>query len=562
MPSRNMETTFGTVPVPHSPRSKFKMQTVRRLQTQLHGAVTPFFIAPVYPGDTWNIDTNVFCRADVSAKVPLDDIYLDIYYFFVPYRIIDDNFVKIFGDTGDPYDDQVYEVPNLDVVYGTDNEADLNDHCLLDPLFYLNYNVAKYPTIPDGQNEVHDVISAYPLMAYWSIINYYFRDEQLQASIDLEQFKNNDYFIDELFDYTYGNLMFQANRLADYFSVGFTSPQRGPAQVLNLSAIKAPVFAISSASGSLPSTISSVLGFSGDEIVAGKEYPLVGASSGSFSGFYKEPIYADLSNVNAGSIDQLLLYDAIQNLYRTKSLYGTRYVEVLQGQWDIDASDYLLGNPVYLGGTRGTLSNIPVLDTASNLADMAGNSATLFNDGGFFKSFIEHGVIIGVSCTRIKHTYTQGLDHHLYRTFNELDFYNKAFSNIGFQGKPADGIYNEVYTREQEIPVFNYDQAWDELRNMPSRVAGYFNPNSGMEYSDFRKTWSYADYYNERPTFNGKWIQEDPRNVSRTLTEKLIPNASSLSDGHQFMFAYYTHPVVTRELPTYSIPASLSNKRF
>lgn len=569
MPNRNEEVTFGTVPYPKAPRTKFKMQTVRRLQTMQHGKLTPFFVAPVYPGDTWQLDTNIFCRMDVSSKVPLDDIYIDVYYFFVPYRLIDSDFTKIFGDTGDPYDDNLYSAPVMTVTYNpADDDSDrsgLLNAVLSNPLFYLNYSFA-------GRNAViQDDVSAYPIMAYWSICNYYFRDEQLQASVDLEQFKNVSFIIDGNGQEMDGTKLFNVNRLPDYFSIGFTSPQRGAAQTIPLSnvayltaldenyTLNHPIKVNENSSSapkwlSVPSLSSELVMMSSSASQSGAPYSINSLN-----------LAVDLSSA-AGTIDQLLLNASIQDLYRTKAMYGTRYSEVLKGQWAIEANDYLLGNPLYLGGKRGILSNVPVLNTASETTDMSGNSATLFNDDGFFHSFIEHGLIMGLCCTRIKHTYAQGLDHHLYRNFTELDFYNRAFANIGFQGKPVDNLYNIGYSVSnfENIPVFNYDQAHDELRQLPSRVAGAFSPLSGPNFNDLRTKWSYVDYYQAQPTFNPIWLNEDFSNVARTLTGTLIPYAAQTTLGGnnpQYMMAFYSHPVVTRELPAYSIPPSLG-KRF
>ena len=116
MINRNVDDHFSKTPTPHYPRSRFDMGTHRRLQTQGHGRLYPFYCRMVYPGDTWQMDASVFCRMDTSFRVPLDDIYLDTYWFFVPLRIIDKNFPKILGE-GEPsdYDDVSYGFPQLEI---------------------------------------------------------------------------------------------------------------------------------------------------------------------------------------------------------------------------------------------------------------------------------------------------------------------------------------------------------------------------------------------------------------------------------------------------------------
>ena len=86
--NRNVDDHFAKTPTPHFPRSRFDMGIHKRLQTQAHGRLYPFFARIVYPGDTWKMDMSCFVRMDTSIRVPLDDIYLDTYFFFVPFRII------------------------------------------------------------------------------------------------------------------------------------------------------------------------------------------------------------------------------------------------------------------------------------------------------------------------------------------------------------------------------------------------------------------------------------------------------------------------------------------
>lgn len=75
--NRNVNDTFAKTPTPHFPRSRHDMGIKKRLQTQSHGKLYPFFARMVYPGDTWQLDMSTFVRMDTSVKVPLDDIYLD-----------------------------------------------------------------------------------------------------------------------------------------------------------------------------------------------------------------------------------------------------------------------------------------------------------------------------------------------------------------------------------------------------------------------------------------------------------------------------------------------------
>ena len=444
MLNRNIDEHFAKSPVPHFPRSNFDFGIHKRLQTQGHGRLYPFYCRMVYPGDTWSMEASQFVRADTSYRVPLDDIYNDIYWFFVPFRIIDENFPKILGE-GEPsdYDDVDYGFPLFEV---TDTmEYKLN--CLLP---YLGYSQAivtgtaysdgtPYFTYSNGTSG--DKITPYALAAYYKIYNDWFRDENLDSSIPYKDlFNDKDYVIaggDVLFD-DFNAL--KVNRYHDYFSSALISPQKGPAVTIPLGT-SAPIQIVPNATGTLSANTSIAPIPSGTAVVEGDGIDLFSSNSGLIA---QSPVVADLSKA-AGTINELRLSFAIQALYERRGRFGTRYIETIRGQWGIEVPDSFFLRPEYLGGTRLTLNNIPVLSTenSSQLGQMAGNSSTLANAGKFSKTFIEYGIILGLSCTRIKHSYTQGKRKELFGLKSQLDLYNPVFANIGYQGIHTYEIYND-----------------------------------------------------------------------------------------------------------------------
>lgn len=562
MIGRNVDDHFAKTPTPHFPRSRFDMGIHKRLQTQGHGRLYPFFARMVYPGDTWQMDMSTFVRMDTSVRVPLDDIYLDTYWFFVPLRILDPDFPKVLGE-GEPsdYDDVSYGFPTLDIE-GRDEAAELYSiNCLLP---YLGYNQAS--ATYDLSNQVYqfdyaDKINPYPLMAYYKVFNDWFRDENVDASIPYGDLKNaaivnlSSLFYEDI-DPTAGGVVntylnaLKVNRYHDYFSSAVIAPQKGPAVTIPLGT-SAPVGVIPSTGATLTSNINLFAAQSGETLTANTFKQSV---SGYIGDGYKNVI-ADLSQA-AGTINELRLAFAIQSLYERRGRFGTRYIETIRGQWGIEVPDSFFLRPEYLGGNRVTLNNVPVLSTenSSQLGQMAGNSATLSNGGSWSKTFIEYGILLGVSCTRIKHSYTQGKRAELWNLKTQLDLYNPVFANIGMQPIPENSIYNTGTAGDDD--VFAYQEAWSELRSDVDSFAGLFGVLSNN--NDLKNYWHYGDYYSSKPLFSADWLKEDNVNVNRTLTGQLINSASSTEvPSHQFMFGYYYHPVVTRILPTHSVPVEL-----
>lgn len=563
--SRNENSYFSRTPTLHFPRTRFKFNTVKRLQSQRHGSITPFFIDIVYPGDTWQLDTNIFCRADTSLKVPLDDIKLDIYYFFVPFRIIDKDFSKILGDV-EPYDDSIYSFPTVSLKNTDDEYLTSSDVDLLEFLpGFLNWSCSTGYIESGGDQLLNNRLNAYPIMAYNLIWNEFFRDENLDASVDLETIKGSVYNFPDGLAQDYMHLKV-ANKFHDYFTSGLISPQKGPTVTIPLGTT-APiigsqlvhdlgqplVFGDNIANGGSPSSTDLVLTKTGT-LKYGNVYTTASSVTTQTSAnnrILTTNLEADLTNATAASINQFALSLKIQQLYERRGLYGTRYIETIRGQWGIEVPDALFERPEYLGGTCTTLNMVPVLNTTSEaLGSMAGNSATLFNDKGFTKSFVEYGFIIGLSVPRINHTYTQGKAKRIWNLRDGLDLYNPVFANIGLTPVYKSEIFNSLNSDYDDV-VFNYQEAWADLRTGQNTVAGVFAPYQSSAFSDLRTLWSYADYYESVPSFNSSWLKEDPSVVFRTMSGEIIPESVEPS-GHQYIFAYYSHPIVTRELPSHS----------
>ena len=63
------------------------------------GWLVPVYVRDVIPSDVWNMkEVSIQIKqALASAKPTFGDVYLSVYYFYVPYRILWKNFTKVFG---------------------------------------------------------------------------------------------------------------------------------------------------------------------------------------------------------------------------------------------------------------------------------------------------------------------------------------------------------------------------------------------------------------------------------------------------------------------------------
>lgn len=582
MQNRNKLVPVISSPIIHKPRNIFDYGWVRKLTSLKVGVLTPFFLNVVYPGDGFKNEHTMFSRTDITDKVPLDNIYIDTYYFYLPFRIIDPRFYEILGDKPDPFSDEIYTAPQITLTAINTNDSASKKGFVdnfFDMLIYrLNYAQA-------GEYQKSDKICAYAPCGYYMVYNYFFRDENLDPSIPFEDLFNSTQNFNwynaglgtvKMIDNYKAYGLYRANKMHDIFTSGLVSPQKSPDGTpvrLSLGS-SAPIIQTGASFKDVNDSTSAFVVSGGEAIEVGQ--------AGSIPGSGSAPIYirvaggsnqievnsagfkTDLSQAIGPSVDEFRISLMTQSLYELRGSIGTRPQETLK-QWGVFASEDELDMPKYLGGETIDLANVPVLSQeAASLGTMSGVGATLMSstmNNKWGQTFKEYGMVIGVAVARVKHTYGQGLDPTIHKLESDLDFYHWLFANEGRQGNPNYTIYNDPGSATND-EVFNYTEAWPWLRVSLDRFDGVFSHMAGSDYTDFRTKWSYFDYYSSRPSFNAEWLKEDPSNVARTMTGRLIPNATDTSKGQQIMLEFRIHTSIARVLPLHSVPATLTGGRW
>lgn len=567
---RNAKSYFSNIPTPSLPRNRFDRGVVVDLTTLKHGRLQLINAKFIYPDMTLDRYASELVQADTYNKFPMDQVELDTYEFFVPLRIIDKDFEKVFGDV-EPYDDNVYTFPDFELDFSSTNY--LNHDNILQgagwsaPISKLfDYDTTLHAWVPKNTTTTFDHINPYTLMAYYCVYNEFFRDNNVDPSIPFEDMKNAK--LSDLDQTLFNHLeALPVNKFHDRFTSGLISPQKsiaGISQVQLPLGTGAPVYA--GAIHSVPAQ--NALHFAN---YAGngnaQDGPLGTSSNGSsfvgassFSGTYAvqpDNLWTDLSQASAASIDQLRIAFAIQELGELKAAFGSRMSSYYRGVWGIEVPDYILDRPEYLGGQRSSLSMVPVLNQANLLGEMAAHSRTTVGKYNSKKSFYEFGIWIKLACTRVHHTYSQGITNELLYMKDELDVYNRKFANLGNVAQVNKLIYND-WTSAQNEEVFNYNESWTDLRTDVSRAFGDFGPIHS-DSSELYDQWSFQDIYTQLPVFSASWLKEDYTNVNRTMTGRLIPGATA-DYGHQYMVAFIRHDFATLPLPAHPVPAGLTNR--
>ncbi len=101
-----MGNIYSSVEVLKFPRSRFKFRTTRRA-TYGYGKIYPDFIRNCTPGETLQVTVQTMVKVQPMAAPSMTPQRMDVHFFFVPYRLLDENFCR--GYIGIADKDFVYE---------------------------------------------------------------------------------------------------------------------------------------------------------------------------------------------------------------------------------------------------------------------------------------------------------------------------------------------------------------------------------------------------------------------------------------------------------------------
>lgn len=533
---------FSQVPNVTIGRSKFNRSHVLKT-TFDEGKLIPIFVDEVLPGDSFKLKVTTFTRMATPIFPVMDNLYLETFFFFVPMRLIWDNFQKFMGEQENPGDSTDYLIPSVgDYV----NIGTLHDYfgLPLSPGKTINFNVL-------------------PFRAYWLIWNEWFRDENLQNSVPV--YKGDAGKIWEPSDNVNGFSWFECaprGKRYDYFTSCLPWPQKGPGVEIPIGTT-APLVAdgpMSFTFGSptnrqIAGTLYGTVRAGGDnsfDVASNLPRTDINLSDISNSylpspATYKSGLSVDLSTATSATINSLRQAFQLQRYYEKDARGGTRYIEKIKSHFGVTSPDARLQRPEYLGGHSDRININPVVQTSStDSTSPQGNLSAFGVSGaryhGFSKSFVEHGYIIGLANVRADLTYQQGLNR-MWSRKTVLDFYWPSFAHLGEQAVLNKEIYAQGTAADDE--VFGYQERYGEYRYKPSMITGKFRST----YAQSLDAWHFSQKFENLPTLSNQFIQDNPP-ISRCLA---VP-----SEPHFLMDAFFNLKCV-RPMPLFGTPGLIDH---
>jgi hypothetical protein len=462
-------TLFTSVKTPRVPLNRFDL-SFDRIGTFKMGKLYPIICKEMLPGDRFRVRTDSLVRTMPLSSPAFGRLRMYIHYFFVPNRLVWDNWEDFItgGESGqDTHVPPFISWKNLSIgnLSGYVSPGE-NDTIIYKP---ENGLVAAFglPVQPASGNpdiiakangfNTTTPVSVLPFRAYRLIWNEYYRDQNvddelpIDTDVDGEYTFPSNYVPEQYRGSIFGDLL-SRRWLKDYFTSALPTPQRGPDVQLPIvgegGTIQAdgPLKLMIQNQGTGSTTTTSSV-FTPDLNVGLGNTTGIGISSSVNDKFPVEKDHSDLmyasglttagGSVVAATINDLRRAIALQRFYEISARAGSRYIETIMGHFHVRSSDARLQRPEYLGGgvtdiNIGEVLQTSATDGTSPQGNMAGRGFGIGRSNQCIYRAEEHGYLFGIMSIIPEPYYYQGIDKEWTRQ-SRVDYYWPSFAHLGEQ---------------------------------------------------------------------------------------------------------------------------------
>lgn len=471
-------------------RGKHSLSHYRLLTCDM-GELIPCGHFEVLPGDTVQQASSALVRFNPMVAPVMHQVNIRMHHFFVPYRLIWDNWD--------------------DFITGGEDGLNASVFPTIGPVTYAVGDLGDYLGLPTGVSL--SAVSALPFRAYNFIYNEWYRDQDLQTKAAV--------ITGDGVDGTTARVLKRVCWEKDYFTSARSAPQKGNAVTLALGGT-APIIRNTGTTNSAKIRDAATGALTGGVIGLQVE----GGGTGDFEtgggvDVMLDPnstLLADLASATGTDVIAFRRALGLQRFQEARARFGARYTEYLR-YLGINAPDSRLERPEYLGGGRTVAQISEVLQTAPTtsgatlgVADLKGHGIGALRSRRYRRFFDEHGIVMSMLSVVPRTMYYQGLHRSWSRT-NRNDFYQPELEMIGQQQ-----VYNREIYAAAAVPgnVFGWQDRFDEYRRHESGVSGEFR-NTTANF------WHFGREFGAEPALNASFVEASPtkRTFAVTSTDGL-----------------------------------------
>lgn len=541
-----MDHSFGAVPISKIPRSVFNRSFTHSTCFDADYLIPIFLDQGILPGDTVSCRFNILTRLlSASLKPIMDNLYGSVYTFFVPHRIVWDNFRKHMGEQDNPGDSVSYNIPYVTTPNGAAGGV---------PIGHL-FDYFGVPTEAQGiggAGAAGQTLANFAGRSYNKIYNDHFRDENLQNSVKKDIGDGSDTFSDY-------NLL-KIGKKFDYFTSCLPNPQKGATAIsmplgatATVKTFATPLFtgvqagaSWLQASGAAMTTGKSLASDGGTGIA-----PSAAALATADQAIYPSNLYADLSTATAATINSLRQSITLQQFLERDARSGTRYVEIVKSHFaGVVIPDFRAQRSELIHVFNFRVKINPVAQTSASgltggatyLGDLTAFGTGVSSGESYTHSFNEHGTLMSLMVIRGEIKYAQGIDR-FWRKQTRYDHYWPILAHLGEQAVSNEEIYSNLADgsgANQKGGVFGYIPRYDEYRHRFNMLTGLMRP----QVTGTLAVWNLSELFSAQPTLGATFIQ------SNTPLDRCV----AVPSAPHFMVDALFSVKHARVMPVYAVP--------
>lgn len=438
----------------------FNLSHTNKFTTNM-GRLVPILSEEVYPKEKFKGNIDIFARLQPLIAPAFQKIKCYTYGFFVPYRLIWDEWEDFITGGKDGNNNSV--IPYKNIQNAVIEKSSLDD--------YLGLPVGNI----NDKKEFR--VNTLFHRAYTLIYNEWFRDEDL---VNEKPFITTS-GLDET-NYELYNIAWEK----DYFTSARPELQKGEPVTISLADEPAPV-------SRTADEVFKVRVSGGLYNVETSEYEGLFAKNGPIDRLSYLPsgstkLVADLSNASAITIDSLRTGFKLQYWKEKIMRCGNRYTELIASFFGAKARDSRLQRPELVFASSGDVVISEVLQTSSTdsttpQGNMAGHGMAYSRTNNFNYTFDEHGIYMVLCAFKPESSYYQGVDRKFTHE-TRYDYLWPDFANLGEQAVLNKELFalkassGDAFLDNYDINgIFGYQQRYQNFRYLKNSVHGDFADN-------------------------------------------------------------------------------------